>query len=429
MAMFKKYLALLLPLLSLLSVRAQQGSNDGIKAQLKQYLDQSDFFRLESVYRQTKSQLSPGDQLYFQAIIDNVFNRCQASAEAINRLLASYGKNITDSEYVNILDCRMDNYFKTYDYRLSAETGEKLITGYSKAMSADQLATYKNSASLCKSMAAIPKQTTIRKTSRIEWKRDKVGLMTIPVTVNGQTHSFVFDTGANFSTISKSFADSLHLTILPADFDLGTGTSIRTKSSIAVAKKLLIGNIEVQNAVFLVLPDDQLSFPQLQYSINAILGFPVISQLGEIHILQSGTMVIPEKPTFEDLHNVILEGFNPVIALRTDEDTLGYHFDTGAKVSILYKKYFDKYQAEITEHGKEDSASLGSAGGVVRLRVFKLPEFTFYTGDKKVVLHDIDVLTTKNGEGDLPYGTIGQDFVSQFNEMVINFSPLYIGFR
>jgi hypothetical protein len=36
-----------------------------------------------------------------------------------------------------------------------------------------------------------------------------------------------------------------------------------------------IGKIVVENVVFLVFPDDQLSFPQIGYKISGILGYPV----------------------------------------------------------------------------------------------------------------------------------------------------------
>ncbi|MHA4809070.1 pepsin/retropepsin-like aspartic protease family protein [Flavitalea flava] len=420
---------LLFILLSLFQARGQQGNNSALKSKLKYLLEQNDFFRLQTIFNREGNKLTEKDRLYFQAFIDNAFNRCEASVREIDSYLDSYGKDTHDTIKVSLLSCRMDDYSKIYDYKLAGETGEKLITEYEKAMPADQLATFKNSTQLWKFLSSIPRQRTVHKTSRISWKRDKVGLVNIPVMVNDQTDSFVFDTGANISTISQSYADKLHLQIIPGVIDLGSGTSIVNKASMALAKKIVIGNIEVYNVVFMVLPDDQLSFPSLQYSIHAILGFPVISQMGEIHLLQTGTMVFPETPTAKNNNNLALFGLFPVISLRTDQDTLAYLFDTGGQTSQLSKKYFDKYRTEVSRNGKEDSISLGSAGGSVKIKAFKLPEVSFYTGDKKVVLQNLNVLTAGIGEVDLFYGSIGQDFISKFDELVISFSPIYIDFR
>ncbi|RTZ46153.1 hypothetical protein EJ377_17055 [Chryseobacterium arthrosphaerae] len=43
--------------------------------------------------------------------------------------------------------------------------------------------------------------------------------------------------------------------------------------------------------------DQALSFPQISYQINGILGFPVIEALKEVQLTQDDYFIVPEKET------------------------------------------------------------------------------------------------------------------------------------
>ena len=45
-----------------------------------------------------------------------------------------------------------------------------------------------------------------------------------------------------------------------------------------------------KNVVFLVLDDEDISFPQIEYYINGIIGFPVIEAMDEVRISKNNTI-------------------------------------------------------------------------------------------------------------------------------------------
>jgi len=419
---------LLLCLLFTLNTSAQ---TKDLPEQLDEYLNHHDFFRLRTYFSLNQSKLSPKQQLYFKAFIDNSFNQCKRSADEIRLLLATYKNQLNSKDIIALQTLQMDNYVKTYRYKAAAITGSQLIEKYSSDLDTAKLSDLKNTNILWKSLSNVAPQEVVRNSgASINWDRDIAGLMNIPVIVNGHHSEFIFDTGANISTISESFAKQFHLQLIKTSFDLGSGTSVKNKATLAVAKDLKIGAIELKNIVFIVLPDDQLSFPQIKYTIHGIIGFPVISQLGEIHIKTSGTLIIPAKGKHIAAPNLALDELFPIISLRTESDTLSYCFDTGAKQTELFKLYFDKYKSEITQNGKLDSVKRGGAGGVVKYQVYKLPEFSFCVASKKVMLPDVHVLTSSDGgKDDFYYGNIGQDLIHRFNEMIIDFKRMYVDFK
>jgi predicted aspartyl protease len=97
-----------------------------------------------------------------------------------------------------------------------------------------------------------PQLIQINDDTRLKMTKDKASLKNLKVEVNGDTASFIFDTGANLSTVSESVAKRLHMDIIRADIDVDAITGIAIKADLAVCKQLKLGNINISNAIFLV---------------------------------------------------------------------------------------------------------------------------------------------------------------------------------
>ncbi len=66
-------------------------------SKLKLLLDQKEYFRLETQLNLCKDDLSESQRLYFQAFVDNAFNRNEASVTAIDTLLHGNSAQLADS--------------------------------------------------------------------------------------------------------------------------------------------------------------------------------------------------------------------------------------------------------------------------------------------------------------------------------------------
>lgn len=392
-------------------------------------LDQKDFFRLRSAIETNSPAISPRETLYFAAFVNNAFNQHQQSIQNINLLLEQYPQSLNDTVIARLLTLQKDNYAKTFQYGLAGKTNRLLLDKYHRVLDSTQTADAANDSYIWRTLADIPPQEVhIPKATSIPWKTDKVKLINIPVKTGGQEHNFIFDTGANISTVSQSFAKQLGLRMLNPP---GKNEVVPSwYSQLAVADSLYIGEALVQHVVFLVLPDNQLAFPGIDYAINGIIGYPVIAGLKEIRLFQNGTLTIPQQSAKSNLNNLALDGLNPIVAFATDQDTLCFEFDPGANHTDLFYTYLLKHKQLIQQQAQLTTIESGCADEVVNTEVYILPDFNLHVGDKKVTLHQVKVQTRPvEGTKEKCYGNIGQDFIRNFGEMTLNFEHMYVSFR
>src|SRR6202000_1929111 len=135
----------------------------------------------------------------------------------------------------------------------------------------------------------------------------------------------------------------------------------------------------------------------------------------------NGDLTIPQTPGISSLHNLALDGLDPVMALVTDNDTLGFHFDTGASSSVLYSTYFEKHKTTILKNAVKKTQTFGGAGGARKKDSYVLPTVRCTLNNKTVSVDSVSIFPEKIGPGEKFYGNIGQDFMHGFNEMTLNF--------
>ena len=395
--------------------------------QLIALLIQKEYFRLEVQLKLLKGNIKTEEQLYFQSYVDNAFNRNVQTIKDVDTLLEYYSSKISDSLKGRLYLLKDDSYFKLFQYSKAELCDSMILHNYAGTFDTNEIKDIKNRFIVRDGLQTTPpQQTTIKNSATIHWRKDKIGLIEIPIRRHLKTYNAVFDTRANLSCISQTYAAKLNLNILPVYYDEGSSiTGIQFKTGLAIADSLYMGNILVRNAVFLVLPDSILNVAP-GFSINIIIGFPIIEELNEVHIYKDGRMTIPLKSSKSALHNFALDGLDPIISLKTATDTLCFHFDLGASQSVLYYNYFAKYKEMILKEGTKKTSEFGGAGGMKQKELYTLPALHLYLNDKKVTLDKVDVLTEKNYPKEKFYGNLGQDFTRDFNELILNFRDMYI---
>jgi len=265
----------------------------------------------------------------------------------------------------------------------------------------------------------------------INWKRNLLGVIDIPVKVRDSTYECTFDTRANISCIIESYAKKWNIKMLGVNYEEGSGiTGKKFTSRLGVADSIYIGGILIRNAVFQVFPDSVLYFEPLHYGLSVIIGYPVIEQLKEVHILKNGTMKIPAKATTDHVSNMAMDGLTPIISGVYDDDILNFQFDTGANTSTLYSNFYNRYKDKISKAGKMDSVYYGGAGGIVGMKIFKYDSMHLKIGDHTIKFGKTEVLINHESHIDTNfYGNLGQDLINQFEEIVINFERMFIDLK
>ena len=406
--------------------------DNDINNNLNRLYEQRDYFKLKNLLNSSENKIEKWQYLYFKTLVDNAFNRHEESNKTIEEIFKNYSNQINDTITSELLEARLVNSILLFQFKEATETSKKLQTDYKPFLDTNDLEDYINELNIWNALTNVPPQTISKnKDTKIQMTKDWVGLWNIPVTVSDSTYDFIFDTGANISTITKSYAIKLGFKILDTEFDVGTATDIQVKSGLAIADKISLGNITYHNVVFLVLPDDALSFPQINYYINGIIGFPIIEAMEEIHITKEHELFVPLKPKTKNIQNLAFDGLTPIILTTHKNDSLGFAFDSGAMTTFLYLSYYNKYKDEIDSNYEIRTITIGGAGGSIDVKGFILDDINFLISNSKVSLDNVRLIAeeiTDNDNSDYFYGNLGQDVISQFDEIVINFESMYIEF-
>ncbi|HVV72859.1 MAG TPA: retropepsin-like aspartic protease, partial [Verrucomicrobiae bacterium] len=250
---------------------------------LQELLDRKEFFKLDKALRTGNLDLPAVERTYFTAYTDNAFNKNEACVTKVDSLLGTNAPPLGDATKANLLLLQGDSYFKLGQYAKAAIDDSLIIAHYPKAVEKASLDDVMNELLIRKALATTPAQHTIIGTgTTVHWTRDDIGLIEIPITAAGGNWTAIFDTRANISSITKTYADKLHLHPLDVSYQEGAGiTNARFQVGLAIADSLMIGNILITHAVFQVMPDTLLYIAPVKFQLDIILGFPVIAQLGD----------------------------------------------------------------------------------------------------------------------------------------------------
>ncbi|HET7321990.1 MAG TPA: retropepsin-like aspartic protease, partial [Longimicrobiaceae bacterium] len=224
----------------------------------------------------------------------------------------------------------------------------------------------------------------------------------------------------------RSEARALGLRIIPAGIEVGSSTGTEVTADVAVADRLTIGGLEFHNAVFLVMDDSLLTFPD-GFRIPGIIGFPVIEAMGEIRIRGGDTLVVPERVPTRTAANLALQQLSPLTTVSWRGDTLICRLDTGASSIQFYEPVYRRSGDRIRAAGRLDTLRFGGAGGVRQLEGYRLRDVRLAVGDATVVLDSTFVLTHSiedHPEDNFLGCNLGHDVLDAFGEYVINFRDM-----
>jgi hypothetical protein len=167
----------------------------------------------------------------------------------------------------------------------------------------------------------------------IKATRNRLGSWDVPVQVNGMDTQLIFDTGANFSTVSESEAKRMGLSIRDSSAAVAGATVSDNPVRVASAD-IVLGNAYIHNVVFLVFADRATYLAPLRLRMRGFLGLTAIRALDRVGISRDGTVRIhPPKAAaagVKEEPNLFFDSLNPVAELSHGERRLQLVVDTGA---------------------------------------------------------------------------------------------------
>ncbi|MDN5288286.1 MAG: hypothetical protein JWR38_4560 [Mucilaginibacter sp.] len=173
--------------------------------ELSQLVYTKQFTLLESAL--SVSKVSAGNKILYQAFLTNAFNQPAVSSRLVKKIFADKIAAKDDKLQFYLHRIAYDNYVKLNDYRSAHIGAEQLVKNYSSYFNAKELIDQKEENKIWSFLTDAPQQHVVKQASSIiPVKKDMAGLWNIPVQQQDSSYLFVFDTGANISTISATYA-------------------------------------------------------------------------------------------------------------------------------------------------------------------------------------------------------------------------------
>jgi hypothetical protein len=390
-------------------------------SELQGLYQQRDFFTLRDRLEALSLDASSSPELRFlAAAVDQAFNDPEDSNQIIASLLTTVG--LEPRLQLDVLNLQLTNHLRLHDYPAALEAARALLSSPDGESAPRAVSEAQNKLPLLEALQDVPPQRAeIRGPSRLALGQNR----RVPLKIEGQKVQFALDTGANFSVIMRGEAEKLGLRIRPVGLIISTSTAKKVLGDVAVAGSVEIGKIRYQNVVFLVFPDELLTFSDGK-KIPGLVGFPLVEAMEEVRFRRDNVMEIPKAPTRRTLGNLALNDLEPLTLVRYNKEDLLCRLDTGAGHTVFYEPFFQRFQERVRARGTAVTAHAGGVGGFQEIPAYRLPNMVFDLAAAGITLKWVDVYTEaiRPAEENYLFCNVGLDALGKFRAYTISFRDM-----
>ncbi|GAB3102245.1 pepsin/retropepsin-like aspartic protease family protein [Lysobacter terrae] len=316
--------------------------------------------------------------------------------------------------------------FAQGDYAHAAEAALRWQSELTELAVVDELSDANRLAGLSRLLADIPRQRVLARSPRtLQTTRDTVGLRRALARINGQEIFAVVDTGANLSVVSRSTAMRLKLRMIEGSGSVATGSRDSIPVSLGVAKEAKFAGITFANVVFIVLDDAQLA-PIPGYRIDAIIGFPLLRDLGRVRFGRDET-ITPEpavRAPSENASPLRLSGSDLFVDVTFNDILAPVLLDTGAAKSAMSPLFAERHRHLFSALDPK-TVHKGGAGGVTEQKVVSWPNVRVSIGHHSALIPEIAVEIDESKDVSAKnFGVLGQDVLSAFDSYTLDFDHM-----
>jgi hypothetical protein len=395
-------------------------------ARLKKLYDQKRFFQLRDAVESDGGKAGR-KILFYRGAIANIFYQPQVSAGYLNRYISQAAPD--DELLTEAYTLLADDFVKLSEYGKAADTYRTILDHFKHALKQDETGDYENSAGLYASLRNVPRETVVLgRENRLNEPSSEPG-WNVPVEANNQRVVLGLDTGANISLLAKSVATQLGVKMIDQSISMGSVTSIKVQLKLGFLPAMKIGSTAIQNAIFIVLDDKDLTFPD-GFFLKGVIGFPVIAALRRISFNGDGTVSLSGKLERPGRANMCMDGRNILFQGEYENRNLTFMLDTGAERSVLYVPFLHEFEDEVKARYSQRTEKFTGVGGSEELPAYIVKDFAVNLSGKGVRIPEVRLMTKAvNDSSKFYYGNIGQDLIKRFRSMTLDFVSMRVEFQ
>jgi len=401
-------------------VASQRAATDSGK-RFDRLIDQREYPELERLL--PEARLSDVDREYFEGVLANRRNELERSITLLKKAVPGL-KGADPKRAAVAMRSLADDYTKTFQYAEADNVYAELLGDFSKRLPATERQSMKDDGKTVHLLRDVSPQTIeMNGTFTIPIHQSELGTIESELAVNGVTRSWILDTGANYSVLTESSAKAMGLKLSQEAAQTQGASGAENPLHIAVVPELKVGAAVVRNVVILVLPDKALSVPTQKgkHQIEAILGYPVLSALGQLTFSKETLEV--ESGGDSSGAAMYMQELNPLVQCRVNGHDMLLFFDTGASSTAFTARYYDAFPKEFTNVARKKRGIAG-AGGIQYVESYVLPKVSVEIGGENAVLKDVPVNPPMDRDFDLLYGNLGRDVTAEFKSFTFDFKAM-----
>ncbi len=273
-------------------------------------------------------------------------------------------------------------------------------------------------------LRGLPNQTVVQAApSTLAHDRESIF---IPLSIDGNSATYFFDTGAWVSCMSESEAKRLHLQIGNSSGTTSQSAGSQVSFRTAVARNVVIGNTQFRDVSFAIFPDSQEPWSDLAPGRKGIIGIPLLVGLQKVVWEKDGMVKLGEKSQPFDVQrsNLMFNNDHLVIEATVQNQRVSATVDTGAVTTDLYKPFADKFESLLRQFGKKDSTEVRGIGHAEKFDSVTLRELRIRIGNSDTVLSPAHVILKSLVGANCCVGNFGMDLFKQARALEIDFGTM-----
>ncbi len=257
-------------------------------------------------------------------------------------------------------------------------------------------------------------------------EQDLAKLRRAPVQIAGVSNPMIVDTGAEISVVAQSVAEKSRMRFLDGEVTVGTTTD-NVSGRLAVSNDVNIGGMTFENVLFLVLPDEQLTFADGQYFVDGIIGLPLFTAARRMAWQDGATrLLLGDAAMMESGTSVPLYWHDGGLGLEVTYQQAAFpaFFDSGASRSSgspLFKSLLSQ-QDQNTLLAQDDTRT--GVGGTKNTRNYILPSAVLGIGGELIPLKDFKIAGEQLDYPGGDIGIIGSDILARARSFSVDFARM-----
>ena len=259
-------------------------------------------------------------------------------------------------------------------------------------------------------------------------RRNGDGYPTLPISIDGKTDDFIFDTGAWQSAVTEAEARKLGLAIRDDGRVLTDVSGTRVRFRTALATEVVLGEMRFRNVSFAVIESGGV-FADAEIGI---IGMPMILAMGGINWSKDGSVEFGgpfPRPTAAE-PNLAFDHSRLVLRAEVLGKRVLAALDTGANTTSLNASFAAMFPEAVAK-GKKGTDTLTGIGGARTFESIELPELVFSIVSREAFLRPAVVTMQRiaTAGGECCIGNAGHDLLQQGRGFTLDLTTMTLQLR